>query len=79
MVSKCANPECTARFRYFHNGQLFRLDTPSKSHGEDEMNKHVSRLEFFWLCDECAGKLTLTFEAGTGVSVHPKLAHATAA
>lgn len=27
MVSKCANPECVATFRYFHVGKLFRMET----------------------------------------------------
>jgi hypothetical protein len=83
MVSKCANPDCTASFRYFHIGKLFRLDSPpahthKTASGEDEMLKRVPRLEFFWLCDECAGKMTLTFEKGMGVSVQPKHKYAAA-
>ena len=27
MLSKCANPGCTATFLYLHRGKLFRLDT----------------------------------------------------
>ena len=27
MVSKCANPNCAAGFRYFHIGKLFRMET----------------------------------------------------
>jgi hypothetical protein len=27
MVSKCANPDCSAVFRYFHQGKLFRIET----------------------------------------------------
>ena len=95
MVSKCANPECAATFRYFHNGKLFRLEDPtahfhpSRSHADldqtnnddDEMRMktHVPRLEFFWLCDDCAGKLTLTFQNGFGVSVRPKLSRSAVA
>lgn len=78
MVSKCANPECSAKFRYFHSGQLFRVETPASAGAENEMNRHVSRLEFFWLCDDCAGKLTLVLEKGVGISVQPKLARAAA-
>lgn len=78
MVSKCANPECSARFRYFHTGQLFRVETPANCDNDDEMSRHVSRLEFFWLCDDCAGTLTLAFEKGVGISVQPKPARAAA-
>lgn len=81
MVSKCANPVCTASFRYFHTGQLFRLDssTASASDSENGMNPHAPRLEFFWLCDDCAANLTLTFQKGVGVSIHPKMQHSAAA
>jgi len=27
MLSKCANPPCSASFRYFRQGKLFRVDT----------------------------------------------------
>lgn len=74
MVSKCANPTCAASFRYFHNGQLFRLETPAASDQIDDngMKKSVRRLEFYWLCDDCARKMTLAFERGVGVSIRPK-------
>ena len=75
MVSKCANPACAASFRYFHNGQLFRLEThPAGEQIDDNgMKKSMRHLEFYWLCDECARKMTLTFERGVGVSIRPKL------
>ena len=75
MVSKCANPACTASFRYFHDGQLFRLETLAARDQVDDngMKKSERRLEFYWLCDECARKMTLTFERGVGVSIRPKL------
>lgn len=75
MVSKCANPECAATFRYFHQGKLFRLQTEAgvdrrRSLGDDDKaEKHLRRIEFYWLCENCAGKMTLVFEKGAGVSV----------
>ena len=74
MVSKCANPACAASFRYFHNGQLFRLETLAASDPIDDngMKKSVRRLEFYWLCDDCARKMTLAFEREGGVSIRPK-------
>jgi hypothetical protein len=26
MLSKCANPDCSATFRYLHHGKVYRLD-----------------------------------------------------
>jgi hypothetical protein len=75
MVSKCANPACTASFRYFHNGQLFRLETRAARDPIDDngMKKSERRLEFYWLCEDCARKMTLAFDRGVGVSIRPKL------
>jgi hypothetical protein len=29
MLSKCANPKCSAAFRYLHDGKLFRMEVPA--------------------------------------------------
>ena len=76
MVSKCANPDCSAPFRYFHTGKLFRADTAfgfdSRTMGQDaEQSKPPRRLEFFWLCEDCSGKMTLSFNRDSGVTVRP--------
>jgi hypothetical protein len=74
MVSKCANPECAATFRYFHQGRLFRWETEvgfdrRRTLGVDDgTRKPIRRIEFYWLCENCAGKMTLVFEKGVGVS-----------
>jgi hypothetical protein len=79
MVSKCANPECSAPYRYFHVGKLFRveiatgLDRRRHTMGNDsDQHKPLRRLEFFWLCEECARKMTLIFDKDSGVTVRPK-------
>jgi hypothetical protein len=77
MVSKCANPDCSVPFRYFHTGQLFRVDTATgldrrRSMGQDSSHKALRRLEFFWLCENCAGKLTLIFDKESGIAVRAK-------
>lgn len=75
MLSKCANPECSTPFRYFHTGKLFRMETSTglerrRAMGVDgELSKPLRRVEFFWLCQACAGKMTLTFEKDSGVKV----------
>lgn len=78
MVSKCANPECAATFRYFHVGKLFRLETETghdrrRSMGDDdEVHKPLRRIEFYWLCEDCAQRMTIIFEKGEGVIARPK-------
>jgi hypothetical protein len=78
MVSKCANPVCSATFRYFHQGKLFRFDTPSRldrrcSMGNgDSPNPPLRRLEFYWLCENCVQKMTLVFEKDAGIIARPK-------
>lgn len=77
MVSKCANPECEAPFRYFHQGKLFRLETATghdrrRELGVDSgLKKPLRRIEFFWLCENCATKMTLVSEKDIGVTVRP--------
>jgi len=77
MVSKCANPDCSATFRYFHVGRLFRLETMAgfdrrHSLGDDDLaNRPLRRVAFYWLCEDCAAKMTLVFDKSVGVSVRP--------
>jgi len=80
MVSKCANPDCTASFRYFHLGKLFRIETSAgldrrRSMSDDDRggNKPLRRLEFYWLCEDCAQKMTLVFEKDAGITVRPSV------
>lgn len=77
MVSKCANPGCSATFLYFHVGKLFRIETDSgqerrRAMGADsEQKRRMRHIEFYWLCDMCSDKLQLVFEKGVGVTVRP--------
>ena len=63
MVAKCANPTCNVPFRYLSEGRLFRLETA------------VGNYEYFWLCAECAPKMSLKVEWGKGVVVVPASTH----
>jgi hypothetical protein len=77
VVSKCANPGCAATFRYFHQGKLFRLETEAGLErrralgNDDEKKKPLRRIEFYWLCENCAQKMTIVFEKGVGVAARP--------
>jgi hypothetical protein len=78
MVSKCANPECSAPFLYFHQGKLFRLETAGGQDrrrqlgAETGVSKPLRHLEFYWLCEACAETMTITFDKASGVSVQPR-------
>jgi len=74
MLSKCANPGCPAPFLYLHQGKLFRMDTNSEVITTDtakEARRPARRLEFFWLCDQCAVLVTLNYKKGAGVIAVP--------
>jgi hypothetical protein len=70
MLSKCANPSCSASFRYFHQGKLFRMETAEEDGNISEYGtmmvrdatKTGRRAEFFWLCDRCAREMTLVYD-----------------
>jgi hypothetical protein len=52
MVAKCANPECSSQFRYFHSGKLFVV----------ESNGH--KLSYDWLCEKCCRTLVVERQNG---------------
>ena len=61
MVSKCANPACSAQLHYLHDGRIFRFDIECNGDGR-------VRREYFWLCQRCAGDMTLTTQGGRVVA-----------
>jgi hypothetical protein len=72
MLSKCANPKCMAPFLYLHTGKLFRVERRAPvPQVEPAMSdkKPARSIEYYWLCEVCAERLTLTRgEAGVMVS-----------
>jgi len=66
MVAKCANPDCGAPFRYWGQGRLFRLDLSEhpkrmkQTGGNRALRSH--NVEHFWLCGNCAPRLTLALD-----------------
>ncbi len=74
MISKCANPECGARFRYLRSGKLFHFEvttTDGKPADGKAPKKILRRLEHFWLCGPCSMTFTLKHERNHGVVVVP--------
>lgn len=63
MLAKCANPKCSAVFRYFGTGKLFRSPAGSSQGASGSL------LEHFWLCPECVNTMTLAVEGNGRVVV----------
>jgi hypothetical protein len=68
MLAKCANPACSAPFRYLHEGKLFRLDLGAGPPSSD--GRIPRQLQYFWLCERCARTMTLEMHGGQ-VSARP--------
>jgi hypothetical protein len=79
MVSKCANPPCSASFRYFREGRLFEIEvTADHIKGPvDAQRKPHRKVEYYWLCSSCATKLTVKTDAERGVVTVPLVGNAT--
>jgi hypothetical protein len=60
MVSKCANPACSQRFLYLHQGKIFQL-TPTPEVEAVGRGFSLSLYERFWLCDKCCKEMTLVW------------------
>ena len=80
MLAKCANPGCSATFLYLSQGKLYRWETSTAANGngpsfgaDTQAQSGTRRMEFFWLCEECAATMTLVFKKGTGVVPTPVL------
>jgi hypothetical protein len=60
MLSKCANPECSAVFRYLHEGKIFHLcPTPEVQAAAEIL--HPQMYERFWLCEKCSKQMTVVW------------------
>ena len=70
MLSKCANPPCSASFRYLHAGKLFRFETRDMPEAQPGIVRlPPQNVEFFWLCESCVQEFTLVSDPVDGVRV----------
>jgi hypothetical protein len=73
VLNKCANPVCSAQFRYLHQGKLFEVEVQYAesltSDGQTKTGKGKGHAERCWLCDECAAHITLRFDSRRGVVI----------
>jgi hypothetical protein len=76
MLHKCANPACLSPFRKLSQGKLFLVETEppegSQSRRANWRGPSSHRIEYYWLCDQCAFVLTLSYEKGLGVVTVPR-------
>jgi hypothetical protein len=69
MLSKCANPSCSAIFRYLREGTIFHV-AAGPTHTKKNSIAGTSRHERFWLCGECSPKMTVISD-NSGIRVVP--------
>jgi hypothetical protein len=76
VLHKCANPNCTSPFRKLSQGKLFLVDTQPLEDLEARRTRWKGqpshRIEYYWLCEQCAFALTLSYEKGRGVVAVPR-------
>ncbi len=70
MIAKCADPKCTAVFRYLREGRVF-VDDIQSSDGS-------TCLRYAWLCNECSERMAVVFDQETGEASVVPLRSATA-
>jgi len=68
MLSKCANPECSAPFQYLHQGKLFELQT-APINSDVTAPKPPQKVERYWLCSRCTSTMTLAVNRDNQVRV----------
>jgi hypothetical protein len=60
------------------NSSALKLEIgPDRRRGmgnENGAKESIRKLEFYWLCDRCAERMTVVSEKGMGVSVRPHFA-----
>jgi hypothetical protein len=76
MLSHCANPQCSKPFLRLREGKLFVVETRPARSRESEASPFMperprSRMERYWLCEECAAVWTLVHDPERGVRLAP--------
>jgi hypothetical protein len=67
MLSKCANPSCSAQFHYMYEGKLFLLSNDSRVRNVSEHK--VAAMQFAWLCDECSRVMRVVLDRNGAVKI----------
>lgn len=69
MLSKCANPSCSERFKYLRDGKLFHIELQADDQPVPlpTAGKPYHHMEHFWLCGQCARQMTLAYSKARGI------------
>lgn len=77
MLHKCVNPDCSAQFRYLHQGRLFEIEIQyletADSAPQGTLRNGKGHVERCWLCDQCATRIALRFDPRRGLVVASSL------
>ncbi len=76
MLHKCANPACTAIFRYMREGKMFYVETevfstPDTARPHGERRKRCGGLSITGCVMSAAVHITLTFDQHKGILTVP--------
>lgn len=71
MLSKCANPDCTAPFHYLRDGKLFQIEAGKRGPQLITDKRPAHKIEYFWLCGSCSTSMTLAVHRSKGVVAIP--------
>ena len=73
-MTKCANPACSARFRYLHEGKLIVIEPkPDLSmRAPPADSDYLGRShapQYFWLCSSCCRAMTVQPDGDHGMNL----------
>ncbi len=76
MLTKCANPNCSAQFLYLHEGKLFIVDRSNRMAGgcaqagaaDGQPNDYF---DYYWLCANCSRKMVVVSDKWVPPQVVP--------
>lgn len=77
MLAHCVNPDCRTSLRSFSEGRLFQFEIVSISVAaidEDRApfdEKPHRQTSHFWLCGNCAARMSVTLEPLSGLQLTP--------
>lgn len=76
MLSKCANPNCSAPFHYFREGRIFILDERTWpglfQKAKEKYGQQSHNVEHFWLCGQCSSQYGIALSREGAISVVPR-------
>ena len=74
MLASCANPSCSSKFRYLHQGKLyvFNARDQSASSARIDFAGQIDSRHYAWLCDQCAGKFEVVLDAQDQITLRER-------